>query len=406
MEEWEGGPGLARLGSDEAGAAAQVIRSRNLTRYSAEGSTSATYRLERSVAARLRTAHCLATSSGSAAQLLALWAMDLDPGSEVLVPGFSFASCFASIAMAGCIPVLVDIDETLGISPDAVAAGLSAETSAVMAVHMLGRPADLGRLQTVCDGSRVPIVEDGAQALGAEVCGAMVGSIGRVGIFSLNPFKVITAGDGGLLVTSDDEIYGRAFALHDHGARPLRAGVAGSGPLMGLNLRINEIGAAVAEVQAGRLDTVLADARARADELRSTLELPRGVRIAPAADRSRDCGSAVVLTFDEADAAAAFAASMGTHALSASGKHNYAEIGQLRSWAFPRSVPRPSEDRLATYAPGALPRTDAVLARTVALGVGVRDGYLGTGAGVSRSGSVRQFSDETSERLYRSVDHG
>jgi dTDP-4-amino-4,6-dideoxygalactose transaminase len=403
MPEHEGGPGLALIGPDESSAAERVILSRRLTRYAEDGSTSSTYRLERSAAARFGTAHCLATNSGSSAQLVALWALDLDPGSEVLVPAFGFASCFASIALAGCIPVLVDIDETLSISPPAVQEALSPSTTAMMVVHMLGRPADSQRLKRICDEAGVHLIEDGAQALGAESEGRLVGSIGRVGVFSLNPFKVITAGDGGLLFTSDHELYSRAFALHDHGARPLRAGVAGSGPLMGLNFRINEIGAAVAEVQLDRLDSLLTSTRAWARDLTTSLELPVGVRFAPQSVDSSDCGSAVVLTFDEEAVAARFADCIGTHTLAVSGKHNYAELRQLREWAFPRSVPRPSSDRLATYAPGAFPQTDSILKRTVALGVGVRDGYLGTGAGPHSVAEVRQFADTANKHLVAAV---
>jgi dTDP-4-amino-4,6-dideoxygalactose transaminase len=382
------------------------VLSRHLTRYADEGATSSTYRLERALANRLGTKHCLALNSGSAAQLVGLWALDLEPGSEVLVPSFAFASCYSSIALAGCVPVLIDVDESLGISPEGVASNLSSSTAAVMVVHMLGRPADMQRVQPLCAAAGVTLVEDAAQALGAEVQGRAVGTIGQIGTFSLNPFKVITAGDGGLLVTSDDNTHARAFALHDHGSRPLRAGVAGSGPLMGLNLRINEVGAALAEAQFGRLDDILLDARRSAYDLRTALELPLGVRFAPEASGARDCGSAVVLSFDEAAAAEVFARAIGTHTLAMSGKHNYAELRQLQAWAFPRSVPPPSDERLRSYAPGSLPRTDSVLRRTVALGVGVHDSYLGTGVGPDPAAPVRQFADEVSRCLALAVGHG
>jgi dTDP-4-amino-4,6-dideoxygalactose transaminase len=125
-----------------------------------------------------------------------------------------------------------------------VAAKLTSRTRAIMPVHMIGAPADLGRLMPLAAAAGCAVIEDCAQALGASYRGRRLGTLGAFGAYSLNTSKTITAGDGGLLVTDSEEVYRRAFAFHDHRFAPHRAGLIDEGPRIGLNLRMHELAAA------------------------------------------------------------------------------------------------------------------------------------------------------------------
>jgi len=186
---------------------------------------------------------------------------------------------------------------------------------------------------------------------------------------------MMTTGDGGLLATGSQEVHRQAFAFHDHGFAPDRAGLVDEGPRMGLNLRMHELAAAVGLAQVRKLDRALEHCRALAAVVGEGLDGVDGVGHRPIHDEGQ-CGTAHVLIFDDPVRAAAFARDLGGFTLDASTKHNYARAGQLHA-EFSR-VDANGERRVLNAAPGDLPRTDDLLSRSVALSVGGVDGYLGT----------------------------
>lgn len=381
------GPGTSFLGAEEERAVLEVLRSRELSRYRFDvvddDATSKVQDFEREFGEVVGTRNVLGMNSCTSALFSGLLAAGLQAGDEVIVPGYTFVASLASVAYAGGIPVLAEVDETLTLDVDDVADRITDRTRAVLAVHMLGAPCDLDALGALTDAHGLFLVEDCAQACGATFHGRAVGSAGRFGAFSLNVFKTMTAGDGGVLTTDDDDVYDRAFAIHDHGWRPLRNGVDdGSGPL-GLNLRMHELTGAVALAQTRKLPDILAAARTRQAALRAAIgEVPGAVE-RRAHDASGDCGSVLAYTFDAAEDAARVAVALGTQTLAKSGNHVYSNMAALRAGSVPLSTAL--HDVIAhddPYRPGRLPRTDDLLARTIALSVGVVDSYLGTAFGV------------------------
>jgi dTDP-4-amino-4,6-dideoxygalactose transaminase len=157
--------------------------------------------------------------------MASLTAVGLQPGDEVLVPGYTFIASMSAVIAVGGIPILTEIDESLTMDPADAERKIGPKTRAILPVHMLGNPCDMERILALAEKYRLAVIEDCCQALGAGYRGKRLGTWGRLGAFSLNSYKVINSGEGGLLVTSDRELYERAFAFHDQGHLPLRKGV-------------------------------------------------------------------------------------------------------------------------------------------------------------------------------------
>ncbi len=206
--------------------------------------------LEDELARACAVEHALVVSSGTAALHLAVLALGLEPGDEVLVPAYTFPATGNVVALAGLRPVLVDVDpETMNIDPARIEVG--PRTKAVLAVHLFGRPA---RLDELPDG--LPVVEDAAGALAAERRGRPCGGLGLLGCLSFHPRKIVTTGEGGAVTTNDAEIAEAVAAGRNHGWRSL---VPPELPAPGLNYRLSDILCAVGLPQIRRLPELLAE---------------------------------------------------------------------------------------------------------------------------------------------------
>lgn len=168
-------------------------------------------------AAYLGARHALAVSSGTGALEVAVRALDIGPGDEVIAPAYCFTAPIAAILAAGATPVLVDIDPTsFCLSASAVERAITKRTKAILALHLGGTPCDMDRLGAVSATKRLPILEDAALALGTVYRGQHAGTMGALGIFSFQAEKNLASGEGGAIVTDDDEIWQRSLELHDY----------------------------------------------------------------------------------------------------------------------------------------------------------------------------------------------
>jgi perosamine synthetase len=241
-------------------------------------------RFEAAFAARIGAAHAIAVSSGTAALHVALAALRLAPGDEVVVPSFTFAPCADTIVHAGGRPVFVDSDpRTLCIDVGGVEAALarSDRIRAVLGVHIYGQPCDVVSLRRLCDERGIAFVEDAAQGLGSEVGGRAAGLFGHLACFSFYANKGITTGEGGAITTGDGELAERARRLRNH------ALVRGGPPYLhdecAFNYRMPALCAALGIAQLRRFDDFLAKRDAREALYRSELDGVRGLRWLPAA---------------------------------------------------------------------------------------------------------------------------
>ncbi len=178
--------------------------------------------LEKEIAAYSHVPYAVGCASGTDALMLALKALELKPGDEVITSDYSFFASASTIVLAGGTPVFVDIEPaTYNLDPDAVAAAIGPKTRAIVPVHLFGQCADMTRLLALAAPRGIPVIEDAAQAIGAEWQGKRAGEMGTGGCFSFFPSKNLgAAGDGGMVVSNDEAFADRVKLLREHGARP------------------------------------------------------------------------------------------------------------------------------------------------------------------------------------------
>lgn len=208
--------------------------------------------MEQEVARYCRVEHCIGLSSGSDALIVALMALDIGPGDEVITTPYTFFATVGAIVRLGARPVLVDIDPvTFNINPHAIAACITPRTRAIMPVHLFGQCADMDPIMEVARKHNLAVIEDAAQAIGSEYKGARAGSIGTIGTFSFFPSKNLGCfGDGGAVVTRDAALANRMRILRNHGSNPKYFH-----KIVGGNFRIDTLQAAVLLVKLKSLDS-------------------------------------------------------------------------------------------------------------------------------------------------------
>jgi dTDP-4-amino-4,6-dideoxygalactose transaminase len=189
----------------------RLLLSGDLFRYTAPSNAPVAL-LEQEFAELLGARYALAVSSCSAALFLSLKALDLPKGAKVLIPAFTFAAVPSSVVHAECEPVLVEVGENYRVDMDDFAAKLP-DADAVMISHMRGHTSDMDAIMALCDAAGVPVIEDAAHSLGTVWGGRNIGTIGRVGCFSFQSYKLVNAGEGGIMVTDDPEIAARAIIM-------------------------------------------------------------------------------------------------------------------------------------------------------------------------------------------------
>jgi dTDP-4-amino-4,6-dideoxygalactose transaminase len=220
------------------------------------------------LARRMKTRHALAVTSGTAALTTALAALQVGPGDEVILPAWTWYSCYNAIVLAGALPVFAEIDESLNLDPEDAARRITPQTKVILAVHSMGNPCDMDRLLKIARSHKIKLLEDCAQSMGADYHGRPLGSLGDLGIYSMHLYKTITAGEGGAVVTNDPLLFERSSRYHDLGLlRPPHQTAIGGARLQafaGSQYRMNEFTGGVLLAQMGKLDTIVAAVRGHA----------------------------------------------------------------------------------------------------------------------------------------------
>lgn len=267
------------FGAPELGNLARVILSRRLT--CTEGDM--VNRFQSEYAEMVGASHAVASTSGTSAIHVAVGALGLNPGDEVITTPLSDMGTVIPILACNCLPVFADIDPATGnLSAQTIAAKLSPRTKAVIVVHLFGRPADMDPIMELVKGRGIAVIEDCAQAHLAEYRGRKVGTIGDLGCFSFQQSKQITCGDGGLTVTSNEELAERAALFSDKGWLRSRAGRAGRNhKFLGMNYRMTELQGAVALAQTRRLPGFIRARRESASLLGELLHKIPGIELPP-----------------------------------------------------------------------------------------------------------------------------
>ena len=223
-------------------------------------------KFEKEFAEHQHTKYCVAVTSGTTALMTALAALEAGPGDEVILPAWTWYACYDAIISAGALPVFAEVDESMNIDPTDIERHITSQTKVIMAVHILGAPADMDPILALARKHNLKVLEDCAQSVGVSYKGRPVGSMGDCGIYSFQVNKTISPGEGGAVVTSDPYVFERATRFHDCGfLRDGHARVLGQPGRMhefsSCQYRMSEFTAAVLRAQLRKLDRIVGDFR-------------------------------------------------------------------------------------------------------------------------------------------------
>lgn len=285
-------PGYEVLGEEEKKEILEVLETGVLFRYGFPAQRKGRYKVEefeKKFAEFTGRTYALAVSSGSAALKVALAALGVGFGDEVITSGFTFVATWEAILECGAVPVFSGIDDTLNLDPKELAKKITSRTKAIIPVHMLGAQARIEEIMAVADQHGIPVIEDTAQSCGGFIKGKALGSFGAIGTFSFDSVKTLTTGEGGMLIMDDPELYRRASEYHDHGHDHIGAdrGLE-SRSFIGFNFRMMELQGALGLAQLSKLTDMVARQQAHKTRLKQVLKGIKGLRFREIVDPEGD----------------------------------------------------------------------------------------------------------------------
>lgn len=301
---------MYRIGQEELNAVARVIETRALFKINKSGQDAMF--AEEEMKEKFGTSHALLMTSGHAALTSALIGMGIGPGDEVIVPAYTYISSAMAVVAVGAMPVIVEVDDTLTLSPKAFEAAITKNTKAVIPVHIQGFPCKMDEICEIAKKNGIKVLEDACQADGGSFGAKRLGTIGDAGALSFNYYKIITAGEGGALLTDDKTIFERALIYHDSSAVAYfgdqLSGVE-TDLFCGNEYRTNGISAAILREQLKKMDDIISDLRRNKKYVMDAIS--DVCEFVPSNDMNGDCGTTIAIKFDRAEKAAEFAASEG-----------------------------------------------------------------------------------------------
>jgi len=313
--------GSSEIDEHEINEVLEVLRGKLLFRHLAEtqGVSRAAW-LEEWYRERLNRRHALAVNGGTSALVAALYGVNAGPGDEVILPAYTYVATAAAIIASGAVPVIAEVDASLNLDPADLARKITPHTRAVVPVHMRGVPARLDEIMAVARERGIIVVEDVAQSNGASYHGRPLGAFGDVGCFSFQQHKIITSGEGGIVVTDDEAIYNRARMQADCAARFWEDSHAAEGAgvgsraydfvLSGENYRLSELSAALVWAQRQRLDPIIARCRAVKRRALAGIQGAPGLTPQDVPDPEGECGITLTLFCPDAASARRFSHAM------------------------------------------------------------------------------------------------
>ena len=383
-------PGIHHMGEAEIEAVVRVLRSRSPFRYYGIDLQGEVQAFETEMASFVDATHCLATNSGTGSLHIALAALGVGPGQEVIVPAYMWVSVIAAVVNLGAIPVLADIDDTFCLDPTAVEARITPRTAGIIAVHMSGAPADIRAIKKVARKHGLFLLEDCAQCAGGTVEGKKVGTFGDMAIYSFQMNKNMTSGEGGCIVTNDDRLYQRAVASHDTGYARDAGGRAILDHLelclWGRGYRLDEIRASILRVQLQKLPAIIARMHHSKYRIRKALEQHPAVGLRRIVDPNGDTGCFLLTTYENPEMATeinralraegiiTFAQGMNNIVMTQWGLHIYYNIPSLVNKTSVDKSRSPwslfeNRDSETDYRKGTCPYADSLFERSILLAI-------------------------------------
>lgn len=369
---------MYRIGQEEIDAVARAIYSRQFFKINDAGQECRNF--EKEWSETVGKDYTLLMSSGFGALVSGLIGLGIGPGDEVIVPAYTYIATALAVTTVGAIPVIVDIDETMTISVRETEKKITEHTKAIIPVHIQGFPCDMDGLKSLSEKYHIAILEDACQADGGMYKGRYLGTIGEVGAYSFNYFKVLTAGEGGALVTDDRRIFERALIYHDSSAVAFFGDQLSdvTEPLFGgTEFRVSDITGAILREQLKKMPELMSDLRRVKREIAEKLT---NVETAPSHDADGDCGTTLALRFDTEAKCRAFAEKCAASGIGLTvpldtGKHvytNWTQIMNRRGALHPAMDPflmKENEGLQMNYTPDMCSASLDLLARTAYLSI-------------------------------------
>lgn len=385
--------GTELFGAEEIRAVTDVIERKMIHRYGSHSVRKGIYRVEEfeNKAKEITgSRHALAVANGTAALIVALKGLGVGPGKEVITSPFTFIATVEAIVACGAVPVLGEIDSTLGLDPRSAEKLITEKTGALMPVHMFGASADMDAFMEISRIYGIPVIEDACEVVGGTYKGRYLGSIGKCGTWSFDPNKTLTVGEGGIVFTDDEDLWFRMDCYHDHGhihSKEHDRGQEGKFGL-GVNYRLSELQGALGSVALDKMDFALSTMRATKKRILDAVK-DTGIKARPVYNEEGDTASHLIFMLPSAEAALQFrsaAAQAGTQ---------FSIISE-NTWHFAKHW-NALEDlggkdifgiKAPSYAPETMKDADEILSRAVMIGLNI---YM---------------SDEEIVRIISSVRHG
>jgi len=304
-------PGFEVFGEEEKKQILDVLDTGVLFRYEFGEQRRGVYKVrefEESFAGYTGTAHAQAVTSGTAALKVALKALGVGAGDEVITQSFTFVATWEAIFEAGAIPVFTEVDETLNMDPADLKKKITARTKAIIPVHMLGAQARIEEIVAIAAKHNIPVIEDTAQAAGARLHGRHLGSFGACGTFSFDSVKTMATGEGGMIITDDQQLWQNMSEYHDHGhdhaVNP--GGRGGEGrSFIGFNYRMMELQGAMGLAQLAKLDDMVVSQQQNKNILREAASAIPGVGFRTILDKQGDSATFFAFFLETKERAAA-----------------------------------------------------------------------------------------------------
>jgi dTDP-4-amino-4,6-dideoxygalactose transaminase len=312
---------MYRVGQKEVDAIAKVLLSGDLFRYHPGGECN---RFEARYAKVLGVKHVKMTTSGTTAITAALAGLQIGPGDEVIVPACTYMATAVSVLAVGAIPVVVDVDESITMSPKSLAAIIGPQTRAVIPVHMWGQVCDMDAIMKIAKKHKLVVVEDACQCVGGAYKGRAIGSIGHAGAFSFNFYKNMTSGEGGAVVTNDDDVIQRAGCMIDCCSFYWSGRDEDFIPFTSNGSRATEIAGAMMNVQLDRIKGMIGAMRKQKQFILAETA-DTGLKPAKSNSLEWECGTLVMYVLPSAVQADEFAGLVGGGICGKTGRHVYTE---------------------------------------------------------------------------------
>ncbi len=314
---------MYRIGQEEKDAVARVIDSKELFNVNG-GPLKETENCEREIREMFNVKRAVLMTSGTASLTSALIGMGIGPGDEVIIPAYTYIATALAVVSVGAMPVVAEIDETLMLDPNDIENKITERTKAVIPVHMMGYPCDMDRIMAIAKKHNLLVLEDACQGNGGKYKGKRLGSIGDAGALSFNYFKIISAGEGGALLTDNQDIFEKALIYHDSGAIAYFGDQMkgfSTEPFCGTEYRIGEITSAIMREQFKKLDGIVEDLRKNKALLIE--EIGDVAEYIPSNDYDGDSGIALTIKFESEEECKTFAEKVNAMIPGYCGRHVY-----------------------------------------------------------------------------------